>query len=69
MSSLEEKVETLKLTDIENVEPKSADSITEPVLGSEDKEEQIIETAQVEPKKKNKRRRRKIILQKQQMNF
>ena len=56
MSSLAEKVETLKLTDVGNVEPKSADYITEPVVGSEDKEEQIVETAQVETKKKNKKK-------------
>ena len=42
MSSLAEKVETLKLTDVGNVEPKSADYITEPVVGSADKEEQIV---------------------------
>ena len=47
------------MTNIENLEPKSADSITEPVLGSEDKEEQIVETAQVEPKKKNKKKKKK----------
>ena len=55
MSSLEEKVETLKLTDIENVELKSVDTITEAVVDCEDKEEQICETAQVESKKKNKK--------------
>ena len=54
-----EKVETLKLTDIENVEPKSVDSITEVVVGCEDKEEQIGETAQVEAKKKNKKKKKK----------
>ena len=59
MSSLEEKIETLKLTDVENVEPKSADSITEVVVGYEDKEEQIGETAQDESKKKNKKKKKK----------
>ena len=54
-----EKVETLKLMDIENVEPKSVDSITEVVVGCEDKEEQIGETAQVEAKKKNKKKKKK----------
>ena len=47
------------MTDVENVEPKSADSITEPILGNENQKEQIVETAQVEPKKKNKKKKKK----------
>ena len=71
MSSLEEKVETLKLADIENKEPnlaKDRDSVEDSLVACDDTGDNTLnkgEAVGVEAKKKNKKKRRRINLMQQ----